>query len=141
MLLAKISALRAFLTLFLVSSNLFGTLLLPAVSKGDFYRQVYAHAAAVLLAGVFAALFFLALSGTILCVLGARSYRSLSPLVQMLSVTVLLLFIVHYAKYSTALPTLLADQQHTPRYLPPLWFLGFYEQLLHGDQAPPSRLR
>ncbi len=136
MLRAKISALLAFLTLFLVSSNLFGTLLLPAVSKGNFYRQVYAHAAAVLLAGVFAALFFLAVSGTILCVLGARSYRSLSPLVQMLSVTVLLLFIVHYAKYSTALPTLLADQQHTPRYLPPLWFLGLYEQLLHGDQAP-----
>ncbi len=136
MLRAKISALLAFLALFLVSSNLFGILLLPAISKISFYRHLYAHAAAVLLAGTFAALFFLGFSGILLCVLGARRYRSLSPLVQMLSVTTLLLLIVHYAKYSNVLPALLTDQTHPARFLPPLWFLGVYEQLLHGDQAP-----
>ena len=136
MLRAKSFALLAFLALFLVSSNLFGILLLPAISKISFYRHLYAHAAAVLLAGTFAALFFLGFSGILLCVLGARRYRSLSPLVQMLSVTTLLLLIVHYAKYSNVLPALLTDQTHPARFLPPLWFLGVYEQLLHGDQAP-----
>ncbi len=136
MLRAKLSALLAFLGLFLVSANIFGILLLPAISKMNFFRQLYAHAAAVLLAGTFAALFFLAFSGILLCVLGARRYRSLSPLVQMLSVTLLLLLIVHYAKYSTALPALLTDKARPARYLPPLWFLGVYEQLLHGNQAP-----
>ena len=137
MLSAKISALLAFLTLFLVSANLFGILLLPAISKMNFYRHLYAHAVATLGAGTFAALFFLALSGILLCVLGAGRYRSLSPLVQMLAVTTLLLLIVHYVKYSTALPALLSDPHHVARYMPPLWFLGLYEQLLHGPQAPP----
>jgi hypothetical protein len=44
MLAAKVEALIAFLTLLLVSYNAFGTLILPAVSKGAFFRQLYAHA-------------------------------------------------------------------------------------------------
>jgi hypothetical protein len=54
MLAAKAAALVAFLALFLFSCNVFGIVMLPAVSHGDFFRQIYAHAVAVFLAGTFA---------------------------------------------------------------------------------------
>ena len=133
---AKAAALIGFLTLFLVSCNIFGAVILPAVSKGDFFRQIYAHAAAVLMAGAFAALFFLALGGTMLCVLDAARFRLASPMLQMLSVMALVLLMLHYVKYGDSMQTLLSHQIGAARWLPPLWFLGLYQWLLHGDSAP-----
>jgi len=136
MLAAKATALAGFLGLFLVSGNVFGACVLPAVSKGNFYRQLYAHSAAVLLAGLFAALLFLALGGLLLCVLSASQFRLASPFVQMVSVAILLLLLVHYAKYGDSIETQLTAQLSIMRWLPPIWFLGVYEQLLRGDAAP-----
>jgi hypothetical protein len=136
MLAAKAAALVGFLALFLVSCNIFGAVILPAVSKGDFFRQIYAHAAAVFLAGVFAALFFLALGGTLLCVLDAARFRLASPMLQMLSVMALVLLLLHYVKYGDSMQTLLSHQIGAARWLPPLWFLGLYQWLLHGEAAP-----
>ena len=133
---AKAAALIAFLTLFLVSSNVFGTLILPLVTKRYFFRQLYAHAIAVSLAGLFAALFFLALGGLLLCVLGSWRFRLISPFMQMLSVAVLLLLFVHYARYGDAMQELLENSYGMARWAPSFWFLGVYEQLLHGDAAP-----
>src|SRR5882757_6515702 len=137
MLAAKAAALIAFLTLFLVSCNLFGTLILPAVSKGAFYRQLTAHACAVLLAGLFAALFFLALGGVLLCVLGAARFRMLSPVVQMFSMAAIVLLMLQYFRYGDSLQNWLDEPLGLIRWMPPLWFLGVYEQLLHGGAAPP----
>ena len=137
MLAAKATALIAFLALFLVGCNLFGTFVLSAVSKGDFFRQLYAHGAAVLLAGIFAALLFLALGGVLLCVLDAARFRMASPIMQMLSVTLLVLLVLHYIQYGDSMETLLSQPLRTARWLPPFWFLGVYEQLLHGDAAAP----
>jgi hypothetical protein len=134
---AKASALIAFLTLFLVSANIFGTLILPAVSKGAFFRQVYAHACAALLAGLFASLFFLALGGVSLCVLSAAIFRLISPVVQMFSVAALVLLMLHYVKYSDSIQAWFSEPLGLVRWIPPLWFLGVYEQLLHGAAAPP----
>jgi hypothetical protein len=136
MLAAKAAALIGFLALFLVGCNLFGTFMLPAVSKGDFFRQIYAHGAAVLLAGAFAALFFLALGGVLLCVLDAARFRVVSPVMQMLSVMVLALLMLHYALYGDSMQALLMEPLGMARWMPPLWFLGVYEQLLHGEAAP-----
>ncbi|HEY1742605.1 MAG TPA: hypothetical protein VGG18_05525 [Granulicella sp.] len=137
MLAAKATALISFLALFLVGSNLFGTLVLSAVSRGNFFRQLYAHGIAVLLAGVFAALLFLALGGVLLCVLDAARFRMASPIMQMLSVTALVLLVLHYVQYGDSMETLLSQPLRTARWLPPFWFLGVYEQLLHGDAAAP----
>ena len=135
MLAAKAMALIAFLGLFLFACNFFGIWMLPAVSRGDFFRQMYAHAAAVLLAGVFAALFFLALGGVLLCVLGAARFRMISPVMQMLSVTGLVLLMLHCVKYVDSMQALLSGPMGTARFVPPIWFLGLYEQLLHGEAA------
>ncbi len=136
MLAAKAAALVGFLSLFIVSSNLFGTVMLPAVSKGEFFRQLYAHGVAVLLAGVFAALFFLALGGVLRCVLDTARFRLASPLLQMFSVSVLALMMLQYAKLGDSIQALLTEPLGMARWIPPLWFLGVYERLLHGEAAP-----
>ena len=136
MLAAKAAALIGFLGLFLIASNIFGTLMLAAVSKANFFRQIYAHGTAVLLAGMFAALFFLALGGVLLCVLGAARFRVVSPVMQMLSVTALALLVLHYALYGDSMQALLMEPLGMARWLPPLWFIGLYQQLLHGNAAP-----
>jgi hypothetical protein len=137
MLAAKAAALIAFLTVFLVSSNVFGTLILPAVSKGAFFRQLYAHACAVVLAGLFAALFFLALGGVLLCVLGAAWFRVVSPVVQMISMAAMVLLMLQYLRYADSMQAWLAEPLGIARWMPPLWFLGVYEHLLRGGAAPP----
>jgi len=132
----KAVALVGFLSLFLLSGNLFGTVMLPAVSKGDFFRQVFAHGIAVLLAGVFAAQFFLALGSVLLCILDAARFRMISPLLQMVSVTLLALLLLQYAKLGDSMQALLVEPLGMTRWIPPLWFLGVYERVLHGAAAP-----
>jgi hypothetical protein len=136
MLAAKAAALAGFLALFLVGSNLFAMLLLPAVGNGGFLHQMLAHGAAVLLAGIFAALSVLALGGVMLCVLDAARFRMASPIVQSLFVMVLVLFVLHLVQYGNLLHALLAGPHGMARWMPPFWFLGLYERLLEGDAAP-----
>ncbi len=136
MLAAKAAALVAFLALFLVSCNAFGIIMLPAVSKGDFFRQIYAHAVAVLLAGTFAAFFILALGGVLLCVLSAARFRMASPILQMLAVMALALLVLHYFIFGDAMLTLLSPPFRIARWMPPVWFLGVYQVLLRGNSAP-----
>ena len=137
MLAAKAAALIGFFALFLVGCNLFGTLLLPAVSKGDFVRQVYAHGTAVLFAGVFAASLFLAMGGVLLCVLDTARFRIASPIMQMLSVMGLVLLMLQYLQYGNSMQALLSYPLGIARWMPPIWFLGMYQQLLHRSAAPP----
>ena len=133
---AKAAALAGFLALILFGCNVFGAMVLPIVSKGDILRQMYAHSVAVTLAGLFACLCLLALGGVMICFLGAARYRALSPAVQMLAVTVLLLLLIHYGKVGDSLQWWLRSPAGLARGFPPLWFLGLYEALLRGSAAP-----
>ena len=133
----KAVALLAFFSLFLVGANLLGAVMLPLISKIDFFRQLVAHTVAVLLAGLFAALLVLALGGVLLSVLSPSAFRLVSPLLRMLAITALVLLLLHYVRYGDALEPLLTTPLGRARWLPPLWFLGVYEQLLHGAAAPP----
>jgi hypothetical protein len=127
MLVAKALALMGFFTLFLVSCNLFATLILPQGNA----RQMFAHGVAVMSAGAFAALFFVALGSVMLCVLDASQFRIVSPLVQTLAVMALVLLTAHLGQYS-----LLARPLGAARWVPSFWFLGVYERLMYGDAAP-----
>ena len=127
MLTAKVLALTGFFTLFLVSCNLFATVIFP---QGH-VRQTFAHGVAVISAGVFAALFFVALGSVMLCVLDASQFRAVSPLVQTLSVMALVLLTAHSGQYS-----LLAKPLGAARWVPSFWFLSVYERLMYGDAAP-----
>ncbi len=134
---AKAAALAEFLGLFLVSSYIFGGVLLPAVSKIAFFRQLYAHAAAVMLAGLFASLVVLALGGVLVCALNAARFRVVSPVVQMVTVMLLVSLLLQYAKLGDSMQAWLTEPMGWMRWLPPLWFLGLYERLMHGNAAPP----
>lgn len=136
MLAAKAAALLGFLALFLVASNVFGIVMLPALSRGDFLRQIYAHAAAVLLAGMFAALLVLALGGVLLCMLDATRFRMASPILQMLAVMALALLVMQYIESIGAIQSLLTGSLRMARWMPPIWFLGVYQYVLHGNAAP-----
>jgi hypothetical protein len=134
---SKATALVAFLALFLFSANLFGAVMLPAVSRGNFARQMGAQLAATTLAGVFSSMALLALGGVMLCVLDPRRFRLASPALRMGVVVVLALLLVHYARYGDDLPAILAEPLGRARWVAPFWFLGVYEMLLHGSAAPP----
>jgi hypothetical protein len=140
MLAAKAAALISFLTLFLIACNAFGIVMLPAVSKGDFFRQVFAHAVATLLAGTFAALLVLALGGVLLCLLDATRFRMASPMLQMLAVMGLALLVLHYFIFGDAMLALLSPPFRIARWMPPVWFLGVYQVLLRGNAAPAFAL-
>jgi hypothetical protein len=133
---SKAAALVGFLALFLFSANVFGAVVLPAVSQGTFFRQVYAHTVATGLSGMFAALALLAVGGVMLCVLDPRRFRAGSPLLQMLAVVGLVLLMVHYGRYGNDLKSILAEPLGRARWVAPYWFLGVYETLLRGSAAP-----
>ena len=145
---AKATALAGFIALFLIACNVFGTVMLPAISThvatlnghvrvvSDFWRQLPAHAAAVSMAGLFAALFFVALGGVLLCVLSARQFRVVSPIVQTISVMGLVVLLLSYLQYGGAMQELMNGQLGWMRWQPSLWFLAVYERLLHGSAAP-----
>jgi hypothetical protein len=133
---SKATALAGFLALFLFSANVFGAVVLPAVSKGTFFRQLWAHTAATALAGIFAALALLAIGGVMLCVLDPRRFRVGSPVLQMVAVVGLVLLLVHYGRCGNDLQALLAEPLGRSRWVAPYWFLGVYEVLLRGGQAP-----
>lgn len=140
MLAAKSAALIGFLTLFLIACNVFGIVMLPALSRGGFIRHIYAHTAAVLLAGIFGALLILALGGILLCTLDAARFRIASPILQMVSVMGLVLLMLQYARLGASMQALLSQPLGMARWIPPIWFLGLYQHLLHEDAAPAFAL-
>jgi hypothetical protein len=137
MLWAKAVALAGFLGIYLFGANIFGVVMLPAVTGGNFFLQIYAQAVGVSMAGAFAALLMLAAGGVLVCVLDAARFRAASPIVQAACTMMLILMLLQYAMYGDSLRALLSPPLGLARYVPPLWFLGVYEKLLLGNAAPP----
>ncbi|WP_263355755.1 hypothetical protein [Acidicapsa ligni] len=136
---AKGKAVLSFLGMFLVAANLFGLIFFPAASTprgGSYFHCAWAHLVAVTLAGIFAALVMLAIKGVMLCVLPSRWFGLISPILQSLSITVLLLVLFLYPLLASHMQMLLEGHATFAGFIPPLWFLGLYEQLLYGSSAP-----
>lgn len=135
MLSAKAGALGLFLGLFLFAANALGVLMLPLVSKELFWRQVLAQAIAVTCSGAFGALAVLAAGGVLICVLPARVFRMISPVLQMLVVAALGLLLVHYARFGDSLDKTLHLPMGHAKWVPSFWFLGVYERVQRGGSA------
>ena len=132
--LARLVAACLFLALFLLGANALGFLFFPALSDAPgLARHLFAHLAAVMGSGAFAAASFLSLQGILVALLGERLFRAISPFLQglamMMLVTIFLLFPVS-SRFLEALTNL-------ARYFPPFWFLGIYERLLAGSSSLP----
>jgi len=138
LLLARLLALAIFLTLVLIGTNFLGVLFFPAVADLHhmWWRHVTAHTIAVALAGAFTAAFFVALQGTLLCLLGRKLFAWISPLTQALSIVLLLTVLFLFPLIASHLQPLLRSSSTVVLLFPPLWFLGVYERLLWGSAAP-----
>ncbi|MFC5864279.1 hypothetical protein ACFPT7_18380 [Acidicapsa dinghuensis] len=138
---AKSSAVLRFLGIFLIGTNLFALLPFSALyshSLASLIHTVGAHAAAVLLAGIFAALTPLAVEGVILTTLPARWFRPLSTVLQTAFIAAFVLFLLLWPLIGFHLQALLGGEVWFAKFIPPVWFMALYEFLMDGSVAPAA---
>jgi hypothetical protein len=134
---ARVFALAIFLALVLAGTSLLGTVFYPFVSdQPKVGRLLLAHAIAVTMSGSFAAATFLALQGMLINIVGDRTFRRITPVLQGGSIMLLLAVLLLYPTLSRSLPSLLGAGIGAARYFPPFWFLGVYECVFRGASAP-----
>ena len=144
--LAKARALLTFLGMFLLAANVLALFVFPAIStkkENSYFLTFYAHFAAVSLAGLFASATMLAIAGIAICLLPMSWFRRISPILQSLSITAILLVFLTFPLISGNLKPLLestgtAVSSSLAQFIPPLWFLALYEQISLGPAAPAA---
>ncbi|MDR3772386.1 MAG: hypothetical protein P4L26_03505 [Terracidiphilus sp.] len=135
---ARVAAIAIFVVGFLLDANLLAPLVLPAsFDPPNLPRLLLGHILAVLAAGLFSAVFILALQGALLAFLGERLFRRFSLILQGLSISALLMLLLLFPVLSAVVPVFLQSGSRLVRYCPPFWFLGIYQRLLEGPSALP----
>lgn len=138
---AKLCALVLFLVLFAVDVNGLGAFLFPMAAAGAHeplvhtLAQAAAHLASLLAASAFIFFFCVALQGVMLNVLSIRLFLRVSPYMQFLLLSALLLLLLLFPRISMALHPWRHANSAVLYLLPPMWFLGIYEVLL-GSTDP-----
>jgi hypothetical protein len=138
LLLARMSAVLIFLTLFLIGTGSLGIIFFPAITELPGTRLFAAHFLAITASGVFAAAFVLALQGLLINILGARLFRMASTFIQTISMTILLTVLSLFPLLSRSMKLLIESNSPAVRYFPPFWFLGIYECVLAGPSKLPA---
>lgn len=137
---ARVAAIALLLGAALFDVNFLAPLVLPAATDPpNLFRFWAAHLAAVGAAGVFGAAFFLALEGLLLGAFGDRWFRRISLWLQGGFVLALLTLLFLYPAMAASLQGLTAGRWAIG--LPSFWFLGIYEQVLHGSATLPVFVR
>ncbi len=140
---AKTLALVLFLSLFVVDTNLFCTLLAPLITGPAgtpppvIWRLVWAHLVAVVSGGVFVALTFASLQGLLINVLTARAFRRVSSWVQMAAMGLLITVLFLTPLICASIRPLVERDSPLLRCFPPFWFLGLYMDMLPGRPGGP----
>ena len=135
---ARLLALMALLGGLLIGTALPGTLFFPGVADLaiPFPRSFLAHAVAVLLSGSSAVAAVFALRGAVVFCPNRGWARTISPLLQAGCVLCFTLMLLLEPIAAHLLPSLLPAPAW--RWFPPFWFLGLYEHLLLGPEAPAA---
>jgi len=135
---SKVKALLLFLSMFAVSANFFATLLSPGGrGRGPAWLNFTAHAAGVFGGALFMILAFAAFQGVLIAGLPHRVFRRISPVIQMLSITILLTIFLIYPLIDGSIRPLAARSSELMDYFPIFWFLGLYIFLLPGGDPNP----
>jgi hypothetical protein len=135
---AKFGALGIFLGLLIGALNFFPTLastifcLFKADAWGFGLRLVAAQLAATAGAAVFAFFIVAAFQGVLINVTSLRIFRRVSPWIQMLGMSLMVLSISTYPVYFLLLKPAAEARQPWLWFFPPVWFTGFYDILLPG---------
>lgn len=133
---AKIAALGLFLGLFLLASGSMGAAALPLLAdEPSFFRHLISHILSIASGGLFTAALFVSLQGILLNLLGEKIFRWISPVLQALSLTVLLIVLFLFPLLAENLRLLLTSGNPSVQWFPPFWFLGIYQTLLEGRSA------
>lgn len=134
---ARVLALVIFLSVVQIGTSILGTLFFPlAAEQFNFPRHLLSHFIAVTMSGTFAATSFLSLQGLLLNIVGERVFRRVTPLLQGVSIMLLLIVLLLCPTLAGSLEPLLTSGSAAVRCFPPFWFLGVYECLLTGASAP-----
>ncbi len=131
---AKLVALCAFLLLFVVAINFFSMVLIPAGHP----QMLAGHAAGVLCASAFAALFFAALQGVLINLLPPNAFRRISPSIQMISIALLITVLLITPLVKESIRPLAQGKSPILDYFPFMWFLGIYESLIPSASVIPQ---
>jgi hypothetical protein len=135
---AKFGALGVFLGLLIGALNFFPTLsaTLFCLSKADAWgfglRLVTAQIAATAGAAVLAFLLVAAFQGVLITATSPRIFRRVSPWIQTLGMSLMVLSISTYPVYFLLLKPSAEARQAWLWFFPPVWFTGFYDILLPG---------
>jgi hypothetical protein len=134
---ARVLALAIFLCLVQFGTSILGNLFFPMVAEQfNFIRHIFSHFIAVTMSGMFAATTFLSIQGALLNTVGEKIFRRITPLIQGMSIMILLAILLLCPAIAGSLHALLTSDSAAIRYFPPFWFLGIYESLLSGSSAP-----
>jgi hypothetical protein len=131
----KFLALMVFLLMLAAAMNLFPDIaaLLMAMSLGSSGLRIgAAQIAATGGASIFAFLAVTAFQGMLISVTPAKTFRRISPWIQMLGMSLTVMLVLGFPVYAGLFPLAIAQRQLWPYLFPPLWFSGLYELCLGG---------
>ncbi len=135
---ARVASIAIFVAAFLFDANVLAAFVLPmAMDPPNLPRFLAGHMLAVAASGLFAAIFILALNGTLLSLLGEQLFRRIALLLQCLAITSLVMLMLFFPVISGVVPVLLQSGGAFARCFPPFWFLGIYQCLLDSPSALP----
>ena len=135
---ARVASIAIFIAAFLFDANILAPLVLPlATDPPNVLRLVTAHIVATMSAGLWSAIFILALNGTLLSLFGERLFRRIALLLQCAIITILVMMMLFFPVLSSAVPALLQSNNPIVHWLPPFWFLGLYQRILDGQGSLP----
>jgi hypothetical protein len=134
---AKFSALGYFLVLLITAVNGVTTvmtplfsLLIPQLRNFGFLRLFAAQVAAAGGASAFAFFSVAAFQGLLINLTTPRIFKRLSPWIQVMGMSLMILSLLLYPLYSSILFTAVRSNSHLLWLFPPFWFTGMYDLLL-----------
>ncbi len=134
-LLARCVAVGLFLMGVLLETNVLGMFFFPILMEQPvFWRHFIAHAVAVGMSGIFAAAALLAMQGVLLNAVSEKVFRRISPAVQSVAITILMMLFFLCFTASQSLEAFMKTQGAL--WFPPFWYLGVYERIAIGPLAP-----
>ena len=139
--LAKFIALMLFVGLFALALNAASTVLFPLVVMGDqinvgtWLRFVGGHAVATVAGSFFMFFFFFAFVGLLMTLLPYRLFRQISTWVQFVSVITLVMLLLVTPEIGSLVTSTSPSTRAFLGWLPTVWFLGLYQQLLGRADA------
>jgi hypothetical protein len=132
---AKVAALCAFLLVFVVAINFFSSFFAPIIyvirhnTLDVIFPSLMAHTIAVIGGSIFIAFFFAAFQGVLINVMSPAAFRRISPLIQMVSMTIVVTVLLMTPGIAANFEFLVDTNSPVLDYIPLFWFTGLYEVL------------